>query len=236
MGAFSRFRKQLKANTHSTLDKAENVNLNLDQMARDYERSIYETEQAVAQTVGNLRLAESDLGTLFADIDDLDRKISEMTASKEKLIAANDTANAERFESVITQMVAKKAHLEAKAQSDSAKIRSQQVEADQLKAGVVGMKSKLVELQKRRQSASSDLMITEMKGLVSSVSGGDGTDVDKYAQMISNQEALNRGQIELASLHTPQPVPESAASVNDEVEARMAALLSGTTPPQQLPE
>ncbi|MCW1065428.1 PspA/IM30 family protein, partial [Streptococcus anginosus] len=49
-----------KANINALLDRAEDPQKMLDQMVRDYTNSIAEAEDAVALTVGNLRLAQSD--------------------------------------------------------------------------------------------------------------------------------------------------------------------------------
>ncbi len=49
-----------RANINSLLDKAEDPEKMLDQLVRDYTSSIAEAEEAVAQTIGNLRLAEAD--------------------------------------------------------------------------------------------------------------------------------------------------------------------------------
>ncbi|MCW1069458.1 PspA/IM30 family protein, partial [Streptococcus anginosus] len=49
-----------KANINALLDRAEDPQKMLDQMVRDYKNSIAEAEDAVALTVGNLRLAQSD--------------------------------------------------------------------------------------------------------------------------------------------------------------------------------
>ena len=49
-----------RANINALIDQAENPQLMLDQMVRDYTNSIAEAESAVAQTIGNLRLLEQD--------------------------------------------------------------------------------------------------------------------------------------------------------------------------------
>ena len=49
-----------RANINALLDKAEDPEKMLDQLVRDYTNSIAEAEDAVAQTIGNLRLAEAD--------------------------------------------------------------------------------------------------------------------------------------------------------------------------------
>ena len=59
-----------KANINALLDQAEDPQKMLDQMVRDYTNSIAEAEDAIAVTIGNLRLAEADhaedlLGLLY---------------------------------------------------------------------------------------------------------------------------------------------------------------------------
>ena len=49
-----------RANINNILDKAEDPEKMLDQLVRDYTSSIAEAEEAVAQTIGNLRMAEAD--------------------------------------------------------------------------------------------------------------------------------------------------------------------------------
>ena len=49
-----------KANINAILDKAEDPQKMIDQLIRDYTNSIVEAENAIAQTLGNLRMAEKD--------------------------------------------------------------------------------------------------------------------------------------------------------------------------------
>ena len=50
-----------RANVNALLDRAEDPEKMLDQLIRDYTNSIAEAEEAVAQTIANVRMAESDL-------------------------------------------------------------------------------------------------------------------------------------------------------------------------------
>ncbi len=49
-----------KANINALIDRAEDPQKMLDQLVRDFTNNIAEAEQAIAQTIGNLRLAEQD--------------------------------------------------------------------------------------------------------------------------------------------------------------------------------
>ena len=57
---FGRMAQLAKANINALLDGAEDPQKMLDQLVRDYTNSIADAEEAVAQTIGNLRLAEQD--------------------------------------------------------------------------------------------------------------------------------------------------------------------------------
>ena len=57
---FGRIAQLTRANINGLLDQAEDPSTMLDQMVRDYTNSIAEAEEAVATTIGNLRLLEQD--------------------------------------------------------------------------------------------------------------------------------------------------------------------------------
>jgi len=50
----------LRANVNALLDGAEDPEKMLDQLIRDFTNNMAEAEEAVAQTIGNLRLQEDD--------------------------------------------------------------------------------------------------------------------------------------------------------------------------------
>ena len=50
----------VRANINAMLDSSEDPEKMLDQLVRDFTNNIAEAEEAVAQTVGNLRLLEDD--------------------------------------------------------------------------------------------------------------------------------------------------------------------------------
>ncbi len=55
-----RMAQLIRANVNALLDGAEDPEKMLDQMIRDFDANIGEAEEAVAQTIGNLRLLEDD--------------------------------------------------------------------------------------------------------------------------------------------------------------------------------
>ena len=57
---FGRIAQLAKANINALIDGAENPQLMLDQLVRDYSSNIQDAESAIAETIGNLRMLEED--------------------------------------------------------------------------------------------------------------------------------------------------------------------------------
>jgi len=57
---FGRISQLVRANINALIDQAEDPQMMLDQMVRDYTNSIADAEAAIAETIGNLRLLEDD--------------------------------------------------------------------------------------------------------------------------------------------------------------------------------
>ena len=69
-----RISQLVRANINALIDQAEDPQLMLDQLVRDYTNSIAEAESAVAQTIGNLRLMEQDHAEDIENAADWGRK------------------------------------------------------------------------------------------------------------------------------------------------------------------
>ena len=57
---FGRIAQLTRANINALIDQAEDPQKMLDQLVRDFTSSIADAEKAIAQSIGNLRLAEQD--------------------------------------------------------------------------------------------------------------------------------------------------------------------------------
>ena len=84
----------LRANVNSLLDSAEDPEKMLDQLIRDFTSNIAEAEEAVAQTVGNLRLAEDDLSRAKGEVSEWGAKASAAAQRASAATAAGNTAEA----------------------------------------------------------------------------------------------------------------------------------------------
>src|SRR4051794_4306027 len=104
-----------KANINALLDSAEDPQLMLDQMVRDYTNSISEAESAVAQTIGNLRLLEQDHAEDLAAAQDWGRKAIAASTKADELRAGGNIADADKFDNLARIALSKQLASETEA-------------------------------------------------------------------------------------------------------------------------
>ena len=130
-----RISQLMRANIHALLDQAEDPELMLDQLVRDYTNSIAEAESAVAQTIGNLRLMEQDHAEDVAAATDWGRKALAASTKADELRAAGDTADADKFDKLAKIALGKQLAAENEAKSAEPTIASQNEVVAKLKDG-----------------------------------------------------------------------------------------------------
>src|ERR671919_235117 len=88
----------VRANVNAMLDGAEDPEKMLDQLIRDFTNNIAEAEQAVAQTVGNLRLLEDDHREAEKARSEWGSKAGAASRKGEELRAEGKATEADRFD------------------------------------------------------------------------------------------------------------------------------------------
>lgn len=228
----------LKANINSLIDQAEDPQLLLDQLVRDYTNSIAEAESAVAQTIGNLRLMEQDHAEDVEAGNDWGRKALAASAKGDQLRAAGNTADADRFDNLAKIALGKQVSAENEAKAVEPTISSQNTTVDQLKRGLDGMRAKLVELTAKRdelvaRSKTADAQ-RQVHEAVRSIDLLDPTsEISRFEDKVRREEAKVLGQQELAA----SSLDAQFESLEDlgrqtEVEARLAALKGSSARPE----
>ena len=125
----------LRANLNDMLDHAEDPEKMIDQLVRDYTNDISEAESAVAQTVGNLRLAEDDLkrgpgrGRRVGRQGGRGRR-----SAPARPQAAGNTADAARFDDLAKAALRQQIAYEGRVKTLQEQVDQQTVQVDQLKA------------------------------------------------------------------------------------------------------
>jgi len=222
-----------KANINSLLDQAEDPQLMLDQMVRDYTNSIAEAESAVAQTIGNLRLVEQDYREDVDNASDWGRKALAASAKADQLRAAGNTIDADKFDNLAKVALGRQLSSEAEAKAAEPTIASQTQVVDQLKKGLDAMRGKLGELTAKRNElvARSKMAAaqSQVHDALKSIDLLDPTsEISRFEEKIRREEAKVLGQQELqASSLDAQFESLEDLDKETEVEARLAALKQG---------
>ena len=228
-----RITQLLKANINALIDQAEDPQLLLDQLVRDYTNSIAEAESAVAQTIGNLRLMEQDHAEDIAAAADWGRKALAASAKGDELRSAGNAADADKFDNLAKMALGKQLAAENEAKVVEPTIASQTTVVEQLKKGLDGMRAKLSELTSKRdelvaRAKTADAQ-QQVHDAVKSIDLLDPTsEIGRFEEKIRREEAKVLGQQEIAA-STLDAQFESLDDLDKqtEVEARLAALKSG---------
>ena len=219
-----------RANIHAMLDQAEDPEKMLDQMIRDYRDSIVEAEEAIAQTIGGLRLAEQDRDEDVRVAREWEGKAVAASRKADELRAAGQASEAERFDSLARIAIERQLSAESEVRAAEPVIASQTEVVDKLKTGLQQMKLKLDELQRtrdqlvaRQKSAAAQRQVQDA---VRSIDLLDPTsEVSRFEDKIRREEAYVAGRAELASSSLDAQFESLKDHSRDaEVEARLAEL------------
>ena len=222
-----------RANINAMIDRAEDPQLMLDQLIRDYTSSIAEAESAIAQTIGNLRLAEQDHTADLAAAKEWGGKAAAASSRADALRAQGNTTDADKFDNLAKVALGKQISFEQEAKDAEPMIASQNEVVDKLKAGLSGMKDKLSDLKRRRDTlvarAKSAEAQSKVQGAVASINVLDPTsEVARFEEKVRREEARVAGQAELQASSLDAQFEElEDHSVDAEVAARLAALKGG---------
>lgn len=222
-----------KANINALLDQAEDPQLMLDQMVRDYSNSIAEAESAVAQTIGNLRLLEQDYKEDVDAAGDWGRKALAASAKADELRTSGNATDADKFDNLAKIALGKQMSAEKEAKDAEPTIASQTDVVGKLKNGLDAMRGKLSELTSKRDEliarAKTAQAQAQVQDSLKSIDLLDPTsEISRFEEKIRREEAKVLGAQELAasSLDAQFESLEELDKVA-EIDARLAALKLG---------
>lgn len=228
-----RISQLVRANINALIDQAEDPQIMLDQLVRDYTNSIAEAESAVAQTIGNLRLLEQDHAEDVESAADWGRKALAASTKGTELREAGNTEDAEKFDKLAKIAIGKQIAAENEAKAVEPTIASQTEVVAQLKDGLDKMREKLNELTSKRNELVARAKMAQAQSQVhdaiSSINVLDPTsELGRFEEKVRREEAKVMGQQELAA-STLDSQFESLEELDKEaeVEARLAALKAG---------
>ncbi|MEU0634027.1 PspA/IM30 family protein [Streptomyces sp. NPDC005989] len=221
-----------KANINALLDQAEDPQKMLDQLIREYTANISEAEQAIATTIGNLRLMEQDHQEDVDAAKEWGGKALAASRKADELRAAGSGAEADKFDNLAKVALGRQLRSEKEARTAEPLIASQTEVVDRLKSGLDRMKTKLSELKAKRDElvarAKSAEAQNRMMDSVKSIDVLDPTsELSRFEDKVRREEAKALGKQELAASSLDAQF-ERLDSLGDsaEIDARLAALKS----------
>jgi phage shock protein A len=223
----------VRANVNSMLDSAEDPEKMLDQLVRDFTNNIAEAEEAVAQTIGNLRLVEDDAKEARTASSDWGDKAAAASRRADELRSEGNAAEADRFDQLAKIAIRRQISYEGQATTLETQASQQAELAEKLKDGLNKLRAKREELVQKRDELVSRAKMAQAQEQVQvslqSVSVMDPTsEISRFEDRIRHQEATVRGREEVAA----SSLEEQFASLDDdedevEVETRLAQLKTG---------
>ncbi len=223
----------VRANLNALIDGAEDPQKMLDQLVRDFTDNIAEAEEAVAQTIGNLRLLEDDSKEAGEAAVEWGSKAAAASKKADELRGAGNAADADKFDNLARIALKRQISFEDQVKTFAPQIEQQTSLVDQLKNGLNQMRAKREELvQKRDELVSRAKMAqaqVQVQQSLKSVNVMDPTsEVARFEEQIRHQEAKAKGMAEVQA----GSLDAQFASLEDEesgaeVDARLATLKSG---------
>ncbi len=223
----------MRANINALIDGAEDPEKMLDQLLRDYTDNIREAEDAVAQTIGNLRMMEDDLREAQQAAAEWGRKAAAASARADELRAEGKAADADRFDELAKVALKRQIGFEEQVKSLETQVASQTELVEKLKNGLNVMREKREELVQKRDELVARQKVaeaqTKVQEAVREISVTDPTsEISRYEERIRRQEAQARGMAEVAASSIDAQFAGLDDAADDlEVEARLAALKAG---------
>ncbi|MFE6909730.1 PspA/IM30 family protein [Streptomyces erythrochromogenes] len=222
-----------KANINALLDQAEDPQKMLDQLIRDYSNNISEADQAVATTIGNLRMLEADHKEDVDAAAEWGAKALAASRKADELRSSGAAAEADRFDNLAKVALGRQLQSEKEAKTAEPTIAAQTEVVDKLKSGLDAMKNKLTELQAKRDELVARARTAQaqntMLDAVKNIDVMDPTsDLNRFEEKVRREEAMALGKQELAasSLDAQFESLEDLGKAS-EIEARLAALKQG---------
>ncbi|MFJ4874824.1 PspA/IM30 family protein [Streptomyces sp. NPDC088745] len=219
-----------KANINALIDQAEDPQKMLDQLIRDYTGNIAEAEEAVATTIGNLRLLEQDHREDVDAAREWGGKALAASRKADELRAGGSAAEADRFDGLAKVALQRQLRAEKEARTAEPTIAAQTEVVNGLKDGLTKMKAKLGELTSKRDElvarAKSAQAQNSMMDAVRNIDVLDPTsELSRFEDKVRREEARAAGKQELAASSLDAQFEQLDSLGDDaEIEARLAAL------------
>jgi phage shock protein A len=232
-GIVGRVMQLARANVNAMIDSAEDPQLMLDQLVRDYSAHISAADQAIAQTIANLRMIEEDQREEAKAAQQWGKKAQAASKKADELRASGTVQEADTFDDLARVALERQMTAESDVVTVQHTIDAQNESVDKLKAGLDQMKVKLHDMQRKRDNlvarSRSALARAQLQEVIKGIDIMDPTsEVNRFEEKVRLEEARVRGHGEIAA----SSLDAQFASLEDadnqaEIENRLQALKAG---------
>jgi phage shock protein A len=223
----------MRANVNALLDSAEDPEKMLDQLVRDFTNNIAEAEEAVAQTVGNLRLLEDDQREAKQAAEEWGDKARAAARKADEQRGSGSESEANRFDELAKIAIRRQLSFESQVRTFDTQISQQREVTEKLKDGLNKLRAKREDLVQRRNELVSRAKMAsaqrQVQQAVRNVSVMDpSSELHRFEERIRREEAMARGMEEVAVSSLDEEFAALAADEDEaEVEARLSQLRGG---------
>src|SRR5215207_1515116 len=223
----------VQANINALLDASEDPEKMLDQLVRDFTNNIAEAEEAVAQTIGNLRLVEDDAQEAREAVTEWGDKAAAASRRADELRAEGNATEADRFDELAKIALRRQIGFEEQATTMERQATQQSELAEKLKDGLNKLRARREELVQKRDELVSRAKMAQAQEQVQtslkSVSVLDPTsELSRFEERVRRQEAMVRGREEVAASSLEEQFASLDSMADEaEVDARLAQLKGG---------
>jgi phage shock protein A len=226
----------LRANINAMLDSAEDPEVMLDQIVRDFTNNIREAEEAVAQTIGNLRMLEDDHREALEAVREWGQKALAASRKAEESRARGQVTEAGRFDDLAKIALRRQISYEEQSQTLETQVTQQRELTEKLKDGLNKLRYKREELVQKRdelvnRAKMAGAQVKVQEAIRSSSVFDPTSELNRFEERVRRQEAQAQGMEEVAASSLEEQFAALEADSDElEVEARLAQLKSGQVP------
>src|SRR3954469_16147730 len=145
----------VRANVNTLLDSAEDPEKMLDQLIRDFTNNMAEAEDAVAQTIGNLRMLEDDAKEARDARREWGDKARAASRRADELRGQGNSSEADRFDGLAKVALGRQISFEEQIRTFDTQIAQQTDLVSNLKDGLNKLRAKREELVQKRDELVS---------------------------------------------------------------------------------
>jgi phage shock protein A len=232
-GIVGRVMQLARANVNAMIDSAEDPQKMLDQLVRDYSTHISAAEQAIAQTIANLRMIEEDQKEEAKAAQQWGKKARAASKKADELRSAGTSNEADTFDDLARVALERQMTAESDVVTVQHTIDAQNESIGKLKVGLDQMKIKLHDLKRKRdnlvaRSRSARAQAHVQHGLKSIDIMDPTSEVGRFEDKVRLEEARVRGHEEIAASSLDAQFADLQDADNKaEIENRLKALKSG---------